>query len=149
MRIEDSDSEDKTLPTQTELMNASGVPPRWNEEPLIIRQFIDDMSGTEKIPISSGIMTVSQSKQQVEVHAEKSQAFYKTVAANVTGVGMKMNGLKTQLLCFSTAINYEVRSFICVEGQKIVSGDDLKLLGYHFGRRPRPDAHIKLSLIHI
>ena len=40
-------------------------------------------------------------------------------------------------------INYDVRLFIHVEGQKIVSGDKFKLLGYYMGRRPRPDIHVR------
>ena len=56
---------------------------------------------------------------------------------------MKMNALKTHLLCVSTAINSDVRSFIYIGDQKITSGDKLKLLGFYFGRRPRADIHIR------
>ena len=56
---------------------------------------------------------------------------------------MKMNTFKTQMLCVSTAINYHVRSFIYVNGERFRSGDELKLLGYYLGRRPRPDVHVR------
>ena len=36
-----------------------------------------------------------------------------------------------------------MRSYIYVDGQKVTSADELKLLGYHFGRRPRPDVHVR------
>ena len=54
-----------------------------------------------------------------------------------------MNGQKTQMVCVTAAINAEVRSFIYIEGKRIDSGDELKLLGYNFGRRPRPDIHVR------
>ena len=56
---------------------------------------------------------------------------------------MKMNQAKTQLLCVSSAINYDVRSFIYEKGQRLESADELKLLGYYMGRRPRPDIHLR------
>ena len=143
-RIEDSDDEENgPRPTTQELTAAAGLPPRWQDEPLISRQYIDDMSGAEKVATTTGIRAISQDKERVEIHAGKSEEYYKRVAANAEGVGMKMNALKTQLLCVSTAINSDVRSFIYIGDQKITSGDELKLLGFYFGRRPRADIHIR------
>ena len=131
---EDTESEEELdPPTQRALTDAAGLPPRWVEEPLRTRQFIHDMSAEEKLSVNTGVMSISQDKQRVEIHAGKSQAFYELVAANTKAVGMKMNALKTQLLCISTSINYEVRSFIYIDGHKITSGDEMKLLGFYFG----------------
>ena len=58
-------------------------------------------------------------------------------------MGMKVNAQKTQLLCTSTAMNYQVWSFIWTGGIKITSGETLKTVGYTFGRRPGPHEHIK------
>ena len=35
-----------------------------------------------------------------------------------------------------------MRSYIYADGHEIRSGDELKLLGYYLGRRPRPDPHV-------
>ena len=143
MRISDSESEDGVLPTQDVLSEAAGLPPRWVDKPLDVRQFVDDISAGEKVAISSGVMSIGQNKQVVDIHAGKCQRFYDLVAKNAAAVGMKMNGLKTQLLCITSAINYDVRSFIYVDGQKITSGEELKLLGFYMGRRPRSDVHVR------
>ena len=41
------------------------------------------------------------------------------------------------------SVNYDVRSFINVHGDKMISGDGLKLVGFHFGRRFGAEEHIK------
>lgn len=56
---------------------------------------------------------------------------------------MKVNQNKTQLLCTSTAINHEVRSFINVNNKEIVSGGSLKTVGYTFGRQPGASEDLK------
>lgn len=112
-RIEDSDTEDEaSAPVFSDLLAASGLPSRWVDAPLDVRQFIDDISGGEKHVIATGVMSLSQHKQVVDIHAVKCQTLYATVGRNATAVGIKVNALKTQLLCLSTAINYEVRSYI-------------------------------------
>ena len=55
---------------------------------------------------------------------------------------MKMNDAKTQLLCVSTAINYQVRASIDMAGGTLVSGDTLKVVGFTFGRRPGAGEHV-------
>ena len=142
-RIEDSDSDECLTPTQQELTTAAGLPPRWREEEVSARQYIDDLSGAEKLAINTGIRTISQNKEHIAIHAGKSQAMYEVVERNASAVGMRMNGQKTQMVCVTAAINAEVRSFIYIDGKRIDSGDELKLLGYNFGRRPRPDIHIR------
>ena len=62
---------------------------------------------------------------------------------NAAAIGMEVNPLKTQLLCLTSAINYQVRSYIYCGGDKLLSGENLKLLGYTMGRRPGAEQHIK------
>ena len=57
---------------------------------------------------------------------------------------MLVNEAKTQLLCITSAINYDVRSEMCVGGNTITSADTLKIVGYTFGRRPGPEKTSKL-----
>ena len=55
---------------------------------------------------------------------------------------MKVNDGKTQLLCISTAINYDVRAEIMAGETNITSADTLKVVGFTFGRRPGAAAHV-------
>ena len=62
-RIDDLDSEtEDNGPTQELLTEASGLPPRWREAPLEVRQFIDDISAGEKLAIMTGVMSLSEKK---------------------------------------------------------------------------------------
>ena len=66
-----------------------------------------------------------------------------TVMSNAAAIGMEVNPAKTQLLCITSAINYQVWSYIYCQGEKLASGDSLKLLGYTMGRRPTAEQHVK------
>lgn len=57
--------------------------------------------------------------------------------------GDEGNDMKTQLLCLTSAINYDVRSFIRLPEGQLTSGETLKVVGFTFGRRPGPSEHIK------
>ena len=80
----------------------------------------------------------------MKLHAQESESFFKNVVRNVAEVGMRVNELKTQLLCLSTAIDSEVSSFIRTPtGQKIESGKCLKILGFHFDTNPSVECHVQ------
>lgn len=91
----DSDCSSNLEPTHHDLVQAAGLPPRWVDEDLIVRQFVDDLSGSEKHPIGTGIMTLSKKKCKVEIHASKCQLLFETVAKNARGIGMKINAQQT------------------------------------------------------
>ena len=141
-RIEDSSDEEEVNATYGSLVAASGLPVRWKEAPIAIRKFIDDTSGEEKTAIQTGVKHVTAGKEEVHVHVWKSEALLMTVMQNARAIEMEVNPSKTQLLCITSAINYQVRSYIYSDGQKLLSGDTLKLLDYTMCRRPNSDQHI-------
>ena len=56
---------------------------------------------------------------------------------------MKVNKRKTQMLCISPSGDSNISTYIYTpEGQKIESGESLKILGFYFGRRPTAEAHL-------
>ena len=58
---------------------------------------------------------------------------------------MKVNTSKTGMICISDSLNSRTAAFILYsEGQKIDSGDSLKVLGWHFLQRPTADAQIEV-----
>ena len=67
----DSDTSEEEIITYDNLVAASGLPQRWEEENLICRQFVDDLSGTEKHPIQAGVWSLSEQKSTVLIHARK------------------------------------------------------------------------------
>ena len=59
-------------------------------------------------------------------------------------MGLKINSKKTQLLCVSSAVNCNQRSYLVTEEkEKIESQKTLKILGYHFGTKPNVDAQVE------
>ena len=57
---------------------------------------------------------------------------------------MRVNSAKTQLLCIAPASERELSTFITTpEGTHLKSGDNLKILGFYFGRRPDAAEHIE------
>ena len=57
---------------------------------------------------------------------------------------MVVNLKKTQLLCFSSSIHSDVSLYICPDGVRIESQEEMVLLGFKFGRRPTVAAHMDL-----
>ena len=118
-------------------------PPRWEERPLKRLRFIDDLTAAEKVDITAGIATISTRKEERVVHARGSQEYLETIKENAEETGMKVNEQKTQALCITTAINYQIRSCIDIDGQAVESMDSLKVLGFVMGRRPGAAEHVK------
>lgn len=118
-------------------------PPRWKSVPLGVNKFIDDLNTPEKCNLTAARSEFTTNKEQQFVHATECQRFLNTVMENAARIGMVVNPLKTQLLCTTTAINYDVRSFIIVEGKEILSSDTLKSVGFTFGRRLGAGDHMK------
>ena len=135
--LEDSDEEWPFVPPEHD------SPARWVDAPLVTSKFIDDINALEKCDITGGRSLLSTKKERRFLHAKKCQEFLETVMENSKAIGMVVNPKKTQLVCTTTAINYEVRSFVIVDGIELTSGDTLKSVGYTFGRRPGPGEHLK------
>ena len=58
---------------------------------------------------------------------------------------MKVNASKTGMVCISDSMNTENHAYIYdKDGQKIESGDHLKVLGWHFSSRPTVSAHMEV-----
>ena len=110
-------------------------PARWTNEDPWVMKYVDDITTGSKNLIMDGQAHISTQREQRRIHAQDLENFYKDIQANSEKAGMRINAAKTQLLCLSQAINYEVSSFIKVDGKEIESGDCLKILGFRLGRR--------------
>ena len=140
--LQSSDSEDEPLPVDR--MAAQHMnPPRWIDKDLLEANFIDDMTGHEKCGLDFGFSGISTKKETRLLWARKLECFLNAVKENCKLRGMQVNEDKTQILCISTAINYDIRSFIRMGDGQRTSADTLKIVGYTFGRRPGPAEHLK------
>ena len=89
---------------------------------------------------------MSQHKQKVKIHAEKSEELFKTVSLRAANIKMKVNQKKTQLLCVSASNMSEVSSYIRGGEGRIESGTELKILGFIFGNYPSVRPHVNYML---
>ena len=130
IRDSSSDSEDGNNPFH----DATGhIPPaRWQPKEMKKVHFVDDLMACSKIDVTSRVRHVTTKKESRIVPADESQLYLDTVIGRTMDMGMKVNQSKT--LCILTAINYYLRSSININGEEVVSGDTLKVIGIAFGR---------------
>ena len=83
-------------------------------------------------------------KQRITIHASQGEIFFKRIIASSDEIGMKVNENKTQLLCISASNESTVSFYIkLLDGSRIQSGDDLKILGFYFDSKPSVAYHIE------
>ena len=143
----DSDeSETNQTYTQAQINEELGIPEGWEDSEPDIYIYIDDANAVEKVQIPGSITTISQHKQLVRIHASQSEELFNTVSIRASGINMKVNNDKTQLLCISSNYTSETSSYIRAGSQKITSGQGLKILGFKFGSRPTVRDHVDFML---
>ena len=82
--------------TQTEIDRHLGVPEDWQAGDPEIFIYIDDANAVEKCRIQDSVAQISQNKQEIKVHAEKSQELLNTFSIRASQIGMRVNHNKTQ-----------------------------------------------------
>ena len=137
-----SDTEDEWTSVHR-LASLHCPPPRWKNRPLKEVEFVDDMTAAEKVDITGGISTLSERKEKRKIWSRQGQSFFDKVKDNSIRCGMVVNDRKTQILCVTAAINYDVRSFLNISGEMTTSTDTLTVVGFTFGRRPGAEEHVK------
>ena len=108
-----------------------------------VDKFVDDVTGGQELRIDRAIIHITTSKEERLIHAAGNQKLYDNIVGNSDKIGMKVNGLKTQLLCINPSNSCSVKSYINIDGKRIISGERMKILGFVFG--PTPDAREHLS----
>ena len=128
---------------QDEIDMNLGIPTGWQDRPLSIKVYVDDINNIEKIKQSTALSTFTQNRPELLPHAIKSEDNFIKIKDKAQSMGMQVNAAKTQLLCISGNNAYNVRSYIRpTENEEITSGDELKILGFWFGTRPNVDVHV-------
>ena len=77
-------------------------------------------------------------------HDLLTQNLFRRVVRKAEGRGMVVNKSKTKILCVSDAQTYKARGYIVdADGNRLDSGEKLKVLGFHMDSRPTVHAHVK------
>ena len=127
-----------------ELNNSAPVPPNWIARKNIVPfTYIDDSNGSERLNMSSGVVSYSQNKKEVSIHARDCQTFFTQIADRSSQIAMKINASKTQLLCISPAGD-NCSAFVRIGNEKKESGKTLKICGYHFSNKPGVEEQIRI-----
>ena len=126
---------DRTIPDEPSPVTSA----IWRPRPTSTHKYIDDSISDTKLDFENE-PTLDGSRTK---HAIDAQNIFKRTIRNAELIGMKANTNKTKLLCVSDALSFKADAFFyTMDGQKLVSGDELKLLGFRFGRRPNCQAQV-------
>ena len=110
-------------------------------------KYVDDVNTAEQHNTRKAMSLFSQNKEKQLVHAKECENQFNVITANAQRIGMRVNPMKTKLLCLSSAIHSEVSSYIVDgAGNKISSQDSLVVLGFAFNSRPTVTAHMEMIL---
>ena len=114
---------------------------RWLAERVVVRKYVDDGVTIEKINMETA--RVNNLGTRKIKHAIPSQNVFRHTVKKATRRGMRVNAQKTALLCISDSLSKTSSAYIeDADGNRLGSGDTLKMLGYHFDSRPTVSAHI-------
>ena len=101
-----------------------------------------EMCIRDRVRVPGSIVSISQGKQKVKIHAEQSEELFNQVMIRATDIKMRVNQKKTQLLCVSASNTSEISSYIRCGDGKIESTNELKMLGFIFGSTPSVRPHV-------
>ena len=117
---------------------------KWTPQKVAVLKYVDDGVQLEKINMETAQEKERDGKKIKVKHAIPSQNVFRFVLRKATSRGMKVNALKTSVLCISDALATTSEAYIeDGEGNVLTSGDGIKMLGFHMDRRPSVGAHIE------
>ena len=112
----------------------------WIDSLLEVFKYVDDNIIHEKLCLDN--LVIDEEGRKVG-HAARSQNLFRQIVRIAEQMGMKVNSLKTLLLCISDSRTYEAGAFIIdSEGNQIESGKAMKILGLHFSAKPDMSAQV-------
>ena len=110
-------------------------------------KYVDNLNAGEKLLLDSAVSHLSSQKEERRIRAYGCEELFKTVSSNSAILGMLVNDSKTQMICISPSIHYDVKSYIeTTDGASIESGESLSILGFSFSPKPDASAHVALIL---
>ena len=141
-RINYSDEGEVTVPVE---LNKKKTGLRWKVRPPRTLKFVDDGMTLSKANMDSALpVPNSDGKPAKDKQDLPSQNLFRRVVCKAESRGMVVNSKKTKVLCISDAQTYKAKAHLLdSDGNRIDSGDHLKVLGFHLDSRPSVHAHIR------
>ena len=115
----------------------------WKARRVEVNKYVDDNIQEESVNFENAERRILQGEETRIKQAIPTQNVFRHVIREAQSRGMKVNTSKTGMLCISDSLSYKPSAFILdSDGQRIESGQRLKVLGWHFSSRPTVEAHI-------
>ena len=105
--------------------------------------YVDDTTLVDVVPIAGATLHVSTAATRARLENLEIERDFAELNTRAEQINMKINAKKTQLLAIAPPAGYDVTAAIDVGDDQIVSVDNLKLVGFTFGRDPGVGAHVK------
>ena len=126
------------------------VPPEENtgtqnftEKKTLIVKYVDDSVSIEKLNFGTVPVTVEEEMPVKRRLAPRSQNAFRSITRNAIRKKMKVNEMKTKLLCIAENLNYTPKVFIeGNSGEKIECGESVRILGFDFSNKPTVHLHV-------
>ena len=125
----------------------------WIRKKVRCYQYVDDGIMTEKVNFENADRGVVHDDDADTAgvnhrlkHAVPSENAFRWICSKAISKGMKVNTLKTNILCVEDALSYSPVAYIeDDQGNRLASepGGHLKVLGFHFGDKPTVRAHVE------
>ena len=111
-----------------------------------LKGYIDDFNVIESLDERLKVTHHTTGRTKSKLEAAKSGQVFDELGQASGELGMKINPLKTQLLCISSAASTTTSSYIRHTGGKIESNDELKILGFWFDKNGTVKLHVTKML---
>ena len=124
------------------------IPEGWESGTPMVVKYVDDVLGSEKLFAPAGKSHLSTNKQKCSIHAFNSEIMIDSITLNAAKLGLKVNEKKTQMVCVSGSHTVHTGTFILEprSGTKVLSSDEMKILGFNFSSKPTVDRHVDLMI---
>ena len=129
-------------PELAQIEDFLGVPDGWEEKGVLTNVYVDDFVHVEKVRHSDAIAHFTTGKTVIAPQAEKTKEIFEQNSHRSAELGMRINPSKTSMICIS-ASDSRVQAYFDVDGKRIESCDELKVLGFWFGRSPGAGTHVQ------
>ena len=120
-----------------------GFPARWEKRPPWVVKYVDDVTEGGENLLQHSTSHITTQKEHRMVHAGDLEGVFNIIEENSTKAGMVVNPKKTQLLCVTGSINYNVDSYINLRGTRIYSSETLRVLGMTIDSKCTMAAHVR------
>ena len=139
-----SEDNDITLLRDTTIPSEPVTSAIWKPRAAENNKYVDDGIIDSKLDMENVITTMISGRPTRSKHAIASQNMFRRIVRNAELIGMKVNASKTNQICISDSLSYDADAFLyTTTGEKSGCSEELKLLGFYFGRRPTCARHVQ------